>query len=160
MIVPGGIARRAYAAVPCTAISARLAVREPGARDMRPRTMRTRLHLKPGQRGTKLLLAQYGDRLVCVRYRYDAQRRKRFKTVELIVAERDGNPSARRFAADARVAVRVDFAEVDLRQRVKHAGGKWNPDDKAWELRYADAVALKLEARIVDERASDTRCRG
>ena len=51
--------------------------------------MRTLLHLKPGQKGTKQLLAQYGDRLVCVRYRYDAQRKKRFKTVELSVAERD-----------------------------------------------------------------------
>ena len=54
--------------------------------------MRTLLHLKPGQKGTKQLLAQYGDRLVCVRYRYDAQRKKRFKTVELIVAERDWEP--------------------------------------------------------------------
>ena len=49
--------------------------------------MRTRLHLKPGQKGTKQLLTQYGDRLVCVCYRYDAQRKKRFKTVEIIVAE-------------------------------------------------------------------------
>jgi len=30
---------------------------------------RVRLHLKPGQKGTKQLLAQYGDRLICVRYR-------------------------------------------------------------------------------------------
>ena len=44
--------------------------------------MRTRLHLKPGQKGTKQLLAQYGDRLVCVRYRYDAQRKKRFKMLD------------------------------------------------------------------------------
>jgi len=49
--------------------------------------MRTSLHLKPGRKGTKQLLAQYGDRLVCVRYRHDAQQKKRFKTVELIVAE-------------------------------------------------------------------------
>ena len=33
------------------------------------------LHLKPGQKGTKHLVAQYGDRLVCVRYRYDAARK-------------------------------------------------------------------------------------
>src|SRR5438046_3165589 len=41
-------------------------------------TSRVRLHLKPGQKGTKQLVAQYGDRLICVRYRYDAQRKKRF----------------------------------------------------------------------------------
>lgn len=55
-------------------------------------TSRVRLHLKPGQKGTKQLLTQYGDRLMCVRYRHDAQRKKRFKTVEIIVAERDWQP--------------------------------------------------------------------
>ena len=62
--------------------------------------MRTRLHLKPGQKGTKQLLAQYGDRLVCVRYRYHTQRKKRCKTVELIVAERDWEPPAPRLTAE------------------------------------------------------------
>jgi hypothetical protein len=47
------------------------------------------LHLKPGQKGTKRLLEQYGDRLICVRYRYDAQQPRRFKTVELVVDERE-----------------------------------------------------------------------
>ena len=159
MMVLGGIRRLAYATAPCSAISARLAVREPEQRGMRSRTMRRRLHLKPGPRGTTQLRAQYGDRLVCVRYRYDAQLRKRFKTVELIVAERDWQPPAPRFAPDVPVAVRLDFAESELRQRVKHAGGKWDPTRKVWDLRYADAVALKLHTRIVADRASDTGCR-
>ena len=47
--------------------------------------METRLSLAPGQNGTKKLLATYGERLVCVRYRYDAARKVRHKTVELIV---------------------------------------------------------------------------
>jgi hypothetical protein len=51
--------------------------------------MRTRLILKPGHRGSKKLLAEYGERLLCVRYRYDDEKRKRYKTVELIVAESD-----------------------------------------------------------------------
>ena len=49
------------------------------------------LHLKPGKKGVKQLLAQYGDRLVCVRYRYDTQRKKWCKTVELIIVEREWN---------------------------------------------------------------------
>ena len=153
------IRRLAYAAAPCSGIGLSLAVREPGDHGRQSRSMRTRLHLKPGQRGTKQLLAQYGDRLVCVRYRYDAQRKKRFKTVELIVAERDWDPPATRLADDAPVAVRVDFAEVELRQRVKQAGGRWNPDRRVWELPYAQVAALKLEARIAEARASNTGCR-
>ena len=50
--------------------------------------MQIRSTIHPGQRGAKKLLTQYGDRLVCVRYRYDEQRQKRLKTVELIVEER------------------------------------------------------------------------
>jgi hypothetical protein len=120
--------------------------------------MRTVLHLKPGQKGTKQLLTQYGDRLVCVRYRYDAQRRKRFKTVELIVAEREWEPPPPPLAADTIVGVRVGFAEVEMRAQVKQAGGKWNPSRKVWELRYDHLVTLKLEARIVEEEASNSRC--
>src|SRR4029453_11321774 len=113
--------------------------------------MRTLLHLKPGQKGTKQLLAQYGDRLVCVRYRYAAEQKKRFKTVGLIIAERGGNRPGPRFAADAIMGVRVGFAEVEVREQVKQAGGKWNRSRKVWELRYAQVVALKLESRIGGE---------
>ena len=120
-------------------------------------TPRVRLHLKPGQKGTKQLLAQYGDRLICVRYRYDAQRKKRFKTVEIIVAEREWEPPAPRVTADTIVGVRVGFAEGEMRERVKQAGGKWDRRRKVWELRYDQVVALKLEARIVKEEASNTR---
>jgi len=59
-----------------------------------PLSYAVRLHLKPGQKGTTQLLAQYGDRLICVRYRYDAQRTKRFKTVELLVADKLASNSA------------------------------------------------------------------
>jgi hypothetical protein len=50
------------------------------------------LTLRPGAAGTKKLLAEYGDRLFAVRYRYDAARGRRLKTVELIVDEGDWKP--------------------------------------------------------------------
>ncbi|MGH7672116.1 MAG: hypothetical protein ACREMC_04395 [Gemmatimonadales bacterium] len=112
----------------------------PARRLIQPSTTRVRLHLKPGQKGTKQLLQQYGDRLVCVRYRYDAQRKKRFKTVELLVAERDWEPPPPRVAPDQIVKLRVAFAEAELRDRVKQAGGTWNPKQRVWHLRYDRAV--------------------
>jgi hypothetical protein len=120
-------------------------------------TSRVRLHLKPGQKGTKQLLAQYGDRLICVRYRYDTQRKKRFKTVELLVAERDWEPPRPRFAHNQIVGLRVAFADTAVRELVKQAGGTWNPQLRVWQLRYECVVALGLSSRIVDERASTTR---
>ena len=118
---------------------------------------RVRLHLKPGQKGTKQLLAQYGDRLICVRYRYHAQRKKRFKAVEILVAERDWEPR-RHFADDQIVGLRVAFADVIVRAQVKQAGGAWNPERRVWQLRYDRVAALGLNSRIVDEPASSSGC--
>ena len=50
--------------------------------------MRTLRTLKPGQWGTKGLLARHGASLLCVRYRYDEDTREHLKTVELIVQRR------------------------------------------------------------------------
>ena len=54
--------------------------------------MKTRVNLKPGQKGTKKLVEQYGAALVCVRYRYDAKTLKQYKTVEIIVSESEWTP--------------------------------------------------------------------
>src|SRR5664280_1830410 len=50
--------------------------------------------LKPGRKGTRKLLREFGPRLVCVRYRYDERKRTRTKTVEHPPAETSpGTPS-------------------------------------------------------------------
>ena len=54
--------------------------------------MKTKLTLKPGQKGTKKLCEKYGPSLVCVRYRYDTAGKKRYKTVELIEEEIQWTP--------------------------------------------------------------------
>ena len=73
--------------------------------------MRTRLTLAPGKKGAKKLLAQYGDQLVCVRYRYDAQKRRRYKTVELILAEREWEPTDPDPADEVKVNLTIDARE-------------------------------------------------
>jgi len=111
----------------------------------------------PGQRGAKRLLEQYGTKLICVRYRYDQQRQKRFKTVELISEEAPWTPPPARIANETLVGVRVAFKEVELQRRVKQAGGKWNPARRVWELRYDQVVALGLKDRLEKPKVSDTR---
>ncbi len=111
--------------------------------------MNTRLTLKPGQRGTKKLVDEYGDRLLYVRYRYDPKRKRRFKTVEVIVAEIPWAPRLGRISRKTIVGVKVTTRESVLRQQVKKAGGKWNPATELWELSYQATVDLGLEERIV-----------
>jgi hypothetical protein len=112
--------------------------------------MRTSTTVHPGGRGARKFFAQYGDRLVCVRYRSDARQQKRFKTIELIVAEWPWTPPPPRRKADSLVLVKVAFPERELRQRIKDAGGVWDPDQHAWALRCEQVLALGLQARIVD----------
>ncbi len=120
--------------------------------------MQARLKLKPGQKGTRKLVELYGPRLVCVRYHHDEQRRKRFKTAELIVDESPWTPPP--IKPDKLVAVRVELNEAELQCRVKLAGGKWSPQHKVWHLRYDQAGALSLESRIEQRKVSNTRSLG
>ncbi|MBM4259727.1 MAG: hypothetical protein FJ147_28005 [Deltaproteobacteria bacterium] len=110
--------------------------------------MHTSTTIQPGHRAARKLLAQYGNRLVCVRYRADEQQQKRFKTVELIIEEWAWTPRSLKIV-DSSVLVQIGFAERELRQRVKEAGGVWKPDKQAWELRFERAKALGLEKRII-----------
>jgi hypothetical protein len=109
-----------------------------------------RQSLRPGQKGTKKLLARYGHRLVRVRYRYDPVRGRRLTTVELIVEEAPWQPRAAPRREDRLVLVRVAWGEAELGRRIKAAGGDWDRHRRAWELPYSQAVRLGLLDRIVD----------
>ena len=112
-----------------------------------------RLILKAGQRGTKKLVEEYGERFVCVRYRYDPIRKRRLKTVELVVETKYWKPeSYEGVVPDTQAGVRIDIQETELRQIVKDAGGKWNPVHKVWELSLSSIFDLDLEDRIVDKK--------
>jgi hypothetical protein len=104
--------------------------------------------LKPGQPGTKRLLAPYGERLVCVRYRDDPRRQRRYKTVELIIEEEAWSEPRCVISPHEVVGVQVGPSEVALQRRIRQAGGRWNPARRLWELRYDRAIALKLESQI------------
>jgi len=110
---------------------------------------RIRLTLHPDQDGAKGLRAEYGERLVCVRYRYDTQQQKRYKTVELVVAEEQWTPPMQPTAPEQIVAIRVSALEMTVRQKVKQAGGQWDPQRGVWALSYDRVVALGLSKRIV-----------
>ena len=97
--------------------------------------MKANTHLKPGQKGTKHLFEQYGDKLLCVRYRYDEKRQVRIKTVEIIVSETPCTPPLRYRDHDI-VNVMVPYANTALRDRLKAAGARWNQDEKYWQILF------------------------
>ncbi|OGA68712.1 MAG: hypothetical protein A3G81_00590 [Betaproteobacteria bacterium RIFCSPLOWO2_12_FULL_65_14] len=113
--------------------------------------METRLTLRPGQHGTKKLVERFGERLLRVRYLYDAASGRRLKTVELIVASVPWRPRARalRRRDEEIVPVRIAFHETDLRERAKRLGAVWRPVQRIWEIRWGDAKRLGIADRVV-----------
>jgi hypothetical protein len=110
--------------------------------------MSIRLVLRPGSRGTRKLLAQYGKRLVCVRYRYDARLQRRYKTVELIVDEVEWKPRSPKVGR--MVHVRLLSEEDTLRDLVIDKGGSWDAKKRAWRIRIDDAIGMGLRNRIIN----------
>ena len=96
-----------------------------------------------------VLVKQYGNRLVCVRYRYDEKARKRYTTVELIESEEPWKPPP--FGPDSIVRIKIAFDEIDLRQKIKEVGGRWSQSTKTWKMPYKTARVLGLKKRIIIE---------
>jgi len=109
----------------------------------------TRLKLKPGQKGTKKLAAEYGDALVCVRYRYDRASCTRAKTVELIVEKIAWTPPPLSFSDDMLAPVRIGFADSELRNMAKAAKGRWDPEKRLWFIVFGKIKGTELEKHLV-----------
>ena len=118
--------------------------------------MKANKKLLPGQPGTKKLLDKYGEKLVCVRYRYDDVRHKRVKTVELIEEEVTWHKNTTKIPRNKIVEIRINWGEVHLYKAVKSLGGRWNDTKKLWELPYGDVLDLGLKGRIVYDRKKNS----
>lgn len=111
--------------------------------------MKTRRTLKPGQPGTKKLVKEFGDRLLCVRYRYDAAKNRRLKTAEIILEETYWSQDSGHNVLLTVVNIRVNYEEKDIIRKVKNAGGVWVKEQKVWQLPFGVVIELRLADRIV-----------
>jgi len=119
--------------------------------------MKANKKLLPGQPGTKKLLDKYGEKLVCVRYRYDALKHKRIKTVELIEEEVSWHKNNnKKIPRNKIVKIRINYGEINLSRAVKSLGGRWNKSKKVWELPYGDVLDLGLEGSIVYDKKKNS----
>jgi hypothetical protein len=101
--------------------------------------------LEPNQPGAVRLTQQYGDALLCVRYRQDPMGLTRYTTVELIV---DRVPVATKSMRV--VGVRIGLGEEAVRIRARNAGARWDRDARLWRMPLSIACALGLTERVVE----------
>ena len=48
--------------------------------------------------------------------------------------------------------IHIDYNEVELRNRIKECGGKWDSQRKVWKISYEKVKELALLERIVDDK--------
>lgn len=107
--------------------------------------VKTRLILKPGQRGTKSPAKKYGDALLCVRFKYDQESRQRLKTVELIVEKIGWTPPPPRYTVDTLVPLQIKATDMNARFQAKAAGGRWNTEKQLWLVKYGKIAGTSLQ---------------
>jgi len=102
-------------------------------------------------KGTKKLVQEYGDKLICVRYRYDYERKRKLKTIELIIDEGALVYNSSKIPMNKIMQLKVKYGEINMGKLIRAAGGRWNRKEKVWELPYSEVLALGLENRIVQK---------
>ncbi len=106
--------------------------------------------LRPGQQGTKKLVEQYGDRLLNVRYIYNAISEVKMKTVVLVEEQKPWTKKRQYIPANKIMHLKVEYDEVQIRNLVKSCGGRWNKEKGYWEIAYRQVQILGLENRILN----------
>jgi len=110
--------------------------------------MKTYAHLKPGQDGTKRLVEEYGDRLLCVRYRFDEERGVKVKTAEIIVDEKP--LTMPRFKDDDLVPVHVAYGEKEMLEQLRKLRARWDGERKLWYVCYGLIRGTPLVERVAE----------
>lgn len=99
--------------------------------------------MQPGERGTIRLMHEYGDQLVCVRYRASGTGEERLTTVELII-----DRAVIRKRWDEIVSFKIKDDEAKLRREALRRGAWFDAKTKLWKLPRHAVLGLGLRHRI------------
>jgi len=105
--------------------------------------------LAPGEPGTKKYLEKYGDRFVCLRYKYDTESGIKSKTIELTVSEEVWTKKSNYIPPNKLMHLNIPLTNVFLQKLVREAGGFWDSTAHCLRLPYNMTKALGLETRII-----------
>lgn len=99
--------------------------------------------MQPGDRGAVRLMRQYGDALVCVRYRTSGTGEERLTTIELVVER-----AVIRKRSDDIVAFKIKDNEAQLRREALRRGASFDPRSRLWKLPRHEVISMGLFHRI------------
>ena len=99
--------------------------------------------IKPSQRGAIKISRDYGDELLCVRYRENPDGTERLTTVELIV---QGVMIQKR--DDPIVVFKIKPGETDLQRLAQAKGATYDAKIHMWNLIRSEVIRMGLRNRI------------
>jgi hypothetical protein len=108
---------------------------------------RARQTIKAGERGTKKLVKEFGSNLLNVRIYYDIKRKRKIRTIELLVDENEWVPT--KINPAKIVKLKVNWGEPEIARKIKANGGIWNKEKKVWEIAFGKVKDLGLQSRMV-----------
>ena len=112
--------------------------------NQRPQTRVTKT-MSPDQPGAIKLARQFGESLICVRYRCNAESTTRYTTVELLLHEA---PIQRSLDARKLVQVQMPWDDAQLRKKAADMGALWDCITKRWTMPLYAARMLGLTERL------------
>lgn len=99
--------------------------------------------MQPGERGAIRLARDYGEQLVCVRYRTSGSGEERLTTVELVI-----DRAVIRKRTDEIVSFKIKHNEAALRREAVRRGARFDPHTRLWKLPRHEVLNLGLRHRI------------
>ena len=105
--------------------------------------------LLPGDPGTKAVTEKFGEKLICIRYRYDPEKQMRLKTAEIILEAKVWKPDKKRIPGNKLIKIRVGKFETTVQTLVQSYGGKRTDQTNTWLLPYCTIKKLNLQKRII-----------
>ena len=116
--------------------------------------MKVQQKLSTGMPGTKKYLERYGEKLLCVRYRYDEKTQEQVTTIECEVNRKlypklNAEVQRKLYSHPSRhVLEKVEYHEEELRRKIKMNGGIWIKDKRMWKIPYHKVYELDIKNRI------------
>lgn len=101
--------------------------------------LRVARRIAPDRDGAKRFSLRYGDQLVCVRHRLDANGSTRHTTVELLVEKTPVVPAGTRT-----IALRPEPGDKYTRSVLLSCGARWDKTAKVWLVPRKVAKSLDL----------------
>ena len=107
----------------------------------------TKKKLSPGKPGTKNEFEKYGKNLVYVRYKYDAENKRKIKTIELVAEDKPWNQNLERKPFNKKVFIKIEYDEREsIKLHCDITRKWWEEESKNFDIYVSLETIAELDS--------------